>query len=62
MFTDAETVATKPFLFLQQFPGYQRLIHVKLLANGQTENAEAFQHFAKGMVIVQMKELVEVAA
>ena len=52
----------KLLLFLQQFPSYQRLIHVKLLANGQPENPEAFQRFAQDMVIVQMKELEEVAA
>jgi deazaflavin-dependent oxidoreductase (nitroreductase family) len=62
VFTDAETVANKIILFLRQFPGYQRLIHIKLAANGQPENPEAFQRFAQGMVIVQMKELVEVAA
>jgi len=37
-------------------------MHKKLAANGQPENAEAFQRFARDMVIVQMKELVEVAA
>src|SRR6516225_3328280 len=62
VFTDAETVANKLLLFLQQFPNYQRLIHIKLAANGQPEDLEAFQRFAKGMVIVQMKEQVEVAA
>jgi deazaflavin-dependent oxidoreductase (nitroreductase family) len=62
VFTDAETVANKVLLFLQQFPGYQRLIHIKLTANGQPENPEAFQRFAQGMVIVQMRKLVEVAA
>ena len=62
VFTDAETVAGKLLLFLQQFPDYQRLIHVKLAANGQPENPEAFQRFAKDMVIVQMKELVDNAA
>jgi len=62
VFTDAETVANKLLLFLQHFPGYQRFIHIKLAANGQPENPEAFQRFAQGMVIVQMKELVEVAA
>ncbi len=62
VFTDAETVANKLLLFLRQFPGYQRLIHIKLATNGQPENPEAFQRFAQGMVIVQMKELVEVAA
>jgi deazaflavin-dependent oxidoreductase (nitroreductase family) len=61
-FTDTETVANKLLLFLQQFPRYQRLIHIKLLANGQPENPEAFQRFAQEMVIVQMKELEEVAA
>jgi deazaflavin-dependent oxidoreductase (nitroreductase family) len=62
VFTDAETVANKILLFLRQFPGYQRLIHIKLAANGQPENPEAFQSFAQDMIIVQMKELVEVAA
>jgi deazaflavin-dependent oxidoreductase (nitroreductase family) len=62
VFTDAETVANKLLLFLQQFPGYQRLIHINLAGNGQPENPEAFQRFAQDMVIVQMKELVEVAA
>ena len=62
VFTDAETVANKLLLFLQQFPGYQRLMHIKLAANGQPENPEAFQRFAQRMVVVQMKELVEVAA
>ena len=52
----------KLLLFLQQFPRYQRLIHIKLAANGQPEDSEAFQRFAQDMVIVQMKELVEVAA
>jgi deazaflavin-dependent oxidoreductase (nitroreductase family) len=62
VFTDAETVANKLLLFLQKFPGYQRLIHIKLNPNGQPEDPEAFQRFAKDMVIVLMKELVEVAA
>ena len=62
VFMDAETVENKVIVFLQQFPSYQRLIHIKLAANGQPENPEAFQRFAQGMVIVQMKELVEVAA
>jgi deazaflavin-dependent oxidoreductase (nitroreductase family) len=62
VFMDAETVAKRLLLFLQHFPGYQRLIHIKLAANGQPENPEAFQRFAKDMVIIQMKELVEVAA
>jgi deazaflavin-dependent oxidoreductase (nitroreductase family) len=62
VFTDAESVANKLLLFLQQFPSYQSHIHIKLAANGQPENPEAFQRFAQGMVIVQMKELVEVAA
>jgi deazaflavin-dependent oxidoreductase (nitroreductase family) len=62
VFTDAETVANKILLFLQQFPGYQRLIHIKLSPNGQPENPEVFQRFAQSMVIVLMKELVEVAA
>ena len=62
VFTDAETVANKLLLFLRQFPGYQKLMHMKLAANGQPENPEAFQRFARNMVIVQMKELVEVAA
>jgi deazaflavin-dependent oxidoreductase (nitroreductase family) len=62
VFTDVETVANKLLLFLQQFPRYQRLIHIKLAANGQPEDSEAFQRFAQDMVIVQMKELVEVAA
>ena len=60
--TDIKTVANKLLLFLQQFPGYQKLIHVKLLANGQPENPEAFQRFAQDMVIVQMKEQMELAA
>lgn len=60
--TDAEAVANKLLTFLQQFPGYQRLMHMKLAANGQPENPEAFQRFAQGMVIFHMKELGEVAA
>ena len=62
VFTDPETVATKLLLFLRQFPGYQRPIHMKLAANGQPDDPEAFQRFARDMVIVQMRELVEVAA
>ena len=62
VFTDAEIVANKLLLFLRQFPGYQRPMHMKLATNGQPENPEDFQHFVQGMVIVQMKELVEVAA
>ena len=62
VFTHAQTVANKLLLFLQHFPGYQRHMHMKLAANGQPENPEAFQRFAQGMVIVRMKELVEVAA
>jgi deazaflavin-dependent oxidoreductase (nitroreductase family) len=62
VFTDIETVANKLLLFLQQFPGYQRHIHMKLAANGQPETPEAFQRFAQSMVIIQMKELMEVAA
>jgi deazaflavin-dependent oxidoreductase (nitroreductase family) len=61
-FTDTETVANKLLLFLQQFPRYQKLIHVKLDANGQPENPEAFKRFVQDMIIVQMRELVEVAA
>jgi len=52
----------KLLLFLQQFPRYQRLIHIKLVANGQPENPEAFERFIQDMVIVQMRDLVEVAA
>ncbi len=62
VFTDAETVANKLLLFLRQFPGYQKLMHMKLAANGQPDNPEAFQRIARNMIIVQMKELVEVAA
>ena len=62
VFTDAETAANKILMFLRQFPSYQKLIHINLAANGQPENPEAFQRFSQGMVIVQMKELVEVAA
>ena len=62
VFTDIGTVANKLLLFLQQFPRYQKLIHVKLLANGQPENPEAFQRFVQDMVIVQVREQVEVAA
>ena len=62
VFTDAETIANKLLLFLQKFPRYQRLIHIKLGPNGQPENPEAFQRFTQSMVIVLMKELVEVAA
>ena len=61
-FTDPETVANKLLLFLQHFPRYQKLIHVKLDANGQPENPEAFKRFVQDMIIVQMRELVEVAA
>jgi deazaflavin-dependent oxidoreductase (nitroreductase family) len=61
-FTDTETVANKLLKFLQQFPRYQKLIHVKLDANGQPENPEAFNRLAQDMIIVQMRELVEVAA
>src|SRR5947207_15647451 len=61
-FTDTETVANKLLLFLQEFPGYQRLVHIKLVANGQPENPEAFERFIQDMVIVQMRDLVEVAA
>ena len=35
---------------------------MRLAADGQPENPEAFQRFAQGMVIIQMRELVEVAA
>ena len=52
----------KLLLFLQQFPSYQKLIHITLFANGQPEDPEAFQRFVQDMIIVQMKELVEVAA
>jgi deazaflavin-dependent oxidoreductase (nitroreductase family) len=62
VFTDAETVANNILLFLQRFPGYQRLIHITLAANGLPEDPDAFQRFAQTMVIVQMKEQVEVAA
>jgi deazaflavin-dependent oxidoreductase (nitroreductase family) len=61
-FTDTETVANKLLMFLRQFPRYQKLIHVKLDANGQPENPEAFKRFVQDMIIVQMRELVEVAA
>lgn len=62
VFTDTEIVANKLLLFLQHVPGYQRLMHLELAANDQPENPEAFQRFAENIVIVQMKELVEVAA
>ncbi len=61
-FTDTEIVANKLLTFLRQFPGYQRLMHMKLAADGQPEDPEAFQRFIQSMVIIQMKELVEVAA
>lgn len=61
-FTDTETVANKLLLFLQQFPKYQKLIHVKLDSNDQPENPEAFKRFVQDMVIVQIRELGEVAA
>ncbi len=62
VFTDAETVANKLLQFLRQFPDYQRLMHMKLAADGQPENPEAFQKFAQSMVIIQMRELQEAAA
>jgi len=62
VFTDAEIVTNKLLMFLRQFPGYQRLMHMRLAADGQPENPEAFQRFVQGMVIIQMRELVEVAA
>ena len=62
VFTDTEIVTNKLLMFLRQFPGYQRLMHMKLAADGQPENPEAFQRFAQDMVIIQMKELVKVAA
>lgn len=61
-FTDTETVANKLLLFLQQFPRYQELIHVKLDANGQPENPETFKRFVQAMIIVQLRELVEATA
>ncbi len=61
-FTDAEIVANKLLLYLRQFPGYQRLMHMKLGTDGQPENPEDCQRFVQAMVIIQMKELVEVAA
>src|SRR5262249_19833766 len=60
--TDTETVANKLLMFLRQFPGYQKLIHIKLDANGQPENPDAFKRFVQEMIIVQMTELVEFAA
>ncbi len=62
VFTDTEIVANKLLLFLQRFPDYQRLIHIKLAANGKPEDPEAFQRFVQGMVMVQMKEIAEIAA
>ena len=61
-FTNTETVANKLLLFLRQFPRYRKLIHVKLDANGRPENPEVFKRFVQDIVIVQMRELVEVAA
>jgi len=61
-FTATETVANKLLLVLQQFPSYQKLIHVKLDANGQPENPETFKRFVQAVIIVQLRELVEVAA
>ncbi len=49
-------------MFLRNFPGYQRLLHMKLTADGQPENPEDFQRFVHNMVIIQMRELMEVAA
>jgi hypothetical protein len=60
--TDTETVANKLLLYLRQFPGYQRLMHMKLAADGQPEDPKAFQQFTESMVIIQMKGLAEVAA
>src|SRR5437588_2246769 len=47
VFTDAEKVANKLLLFLQQFSRYQRLIHIKLAANGQPENWKPFNVLPK---------------
>ena len=60
--TDTETVANKLLLYLRQLPGYQRLMHMKLAEDGQPEDPEAFQQFTESMVIIQMRELAEVAA
>ncbi len=62
VFTDAEIIANKLLMFLRNFPGYQRLMHMKLAADGQPEDPEAFQRFVQSMVIIQMKQLVEAAA
>ena len=61
-FTDTETIANKLLLVLQQFPRYQKRIHIKLDADGQPENLEAFKRFVLDVIIVQLSELVEIAA
>ena len=61
-FTDTETIANKLLLVLQQFPRYQKRIHIKLDADGQPENPEAFKRFVQDVIIVQLRELVEIAA
>ena len=40
----------------------QKLIHIKLDANRQPEDPETFKRFVQDMIIIQMRELVEVAA
>ncbi|HXZ05251.1 MAG TPA: nitroreductase/quinone reductase family protein [Ktedonobacteraceae bacterium] len=62
VFTDVEIVANKLHMFLRHFPGYQKLMHMKLAADGQPEDPEAFHRFVQSMVIIHIKELVEVAA
>ena len=49
-------------LILQRVPSYQRLLHLKLDANGQPDNPESLTRLAQNHVIIRMRELTELAA
>jgi len=61
-FTDTETVANNLLQIMQRVPGYQRLFHIKLDANGQPENPEDLERIAQDRVIVCIREVAELAA
>lgn len=59
---DLETVGKILLVILQQAPAYQRLLHVKLDASGQPEDAEALKRLAQEHVVVRLKELAAAPA
>ena len=61
-FTETETVANHLLRIMQRVPAYQRLLHIKLDANGQPERPEALTHLASTRVTVRVRELTALTA